>query len=237
MIDRLGNIRYLLSRKEDFQKGEVMPLEQFKVMGWHTDNFGAYDIPYEIDQNIIAKTVAIPYREQHYNEVVPAWVKEERRKKLGSDIPYYFYATGIQSRELIRPPFLIHSTQNFNYSFGVIQSVWLHNDLHYEPVTREFDLFENNAEHGLWFAYHYSDEKNYKNRKIHNTPLCFRPKGINTVIFELLPSVATWWLNGKKVKKISGDFMWNYFVLLSLIPTVPNAEIVNATPHKITILK
>ena len=249
MIDRLANLRYLLSKKEEIPYPEGL-VPKWNKMGWDTERFQCYSMdhadivpsgPYR--EPVLLRATKIPDPQEFYNrpagsadlpipDHVPPWVKEQRQIRVQGQ-PYQFFSGGVISDGMYRPPFRVCSTQSFNYTFGVIQSVWLHNDLHYEPVTREFDLFENDAEHGLWFAYHYGD-KNYTNRKMHNSPLCFRPR-VGTVDFELTATKATWWLNGKKIKIVKGDFDYNYYLLASLIVTTPNAKEAPWTGHHINI--
>lgn len=244
MIDRLAPIRYLLNCKKEFLPGVEEPFLPER-MGWDCKQYQVYaDACIDGTDGISLRTEKIIDPIKYYDEgedrigypkTIPQWVKDDR-EGYGITAPYYFFAGGV--RQLIgKPPFLITAEVPIIYPYGVIPSVWLHNDLHYEPVTKELDLVETDKENGLWFAYHYGG-KNYQDRKINNSVWWLgRPIGRHTIHLELSERKAVWYLDGRKIKTIKDDFRLNFWLLATLIVTTPHAEEVTWENLKIRITR
>ena len=172
------------------------------------------------------------FSKRQMTDEIPAWVRKQRELHFGS-CPAYTHTSGkLFSKWTIRPPFRISALCTMPQQYGHVPSIWLRNDL--QMITREIDLFETTTE-SVFFTGHVGFH-NYEQTKFKATRVYTHTKGYQHIDVEVLADRVDWWYNGVHVKRMRADWDYEYYLIVSLGVTHPDAGVCTFDVHNLTVM-
>ena len=192
---------------------EIKGTPNFHVKGLDGNDYGRYDQ--------VAVTRYDNQFQLHCNRwpgvQTPQWIRDEQIK-WGKPVHDFTHITGgLESDKTFRPPFHVQVRTRLPYRSDILPSVWLLNDCDKNP-TRELDMFETGFswKPRIWFADH-TGAANYENRVMYKIEPFLVPCGMNQYDLFVSYTDAKWYVNGRLIKFRSGDWNYDYRLLVTLI--------------------